>query len=168
MPPPPRSRAERERDERGEEATRHRWNVSGAVVSGSVAVVPDTAKFLTPEWVDLVRTSAESRQLGAGGTRRVQMVVTGRPRATSMWHLQVDAAKVDVGLGPVVDADVVLTLRLCGRGGDPGRGAAAERSFMQGRMKTAGDPGRLLDLLAATASPAFSDARAGIAAATEV
>jgi hypothetical protein len=38
---------------------------------------------------------------------------------------------------------------------------------MRGTMKTAGDQGRLLELLAATASPGFAGAREAIAASTE-
>ena len=38
---------------------------------------------------------------------------------------------------------------------------------MRGKMKTAGDPGRLLDLLAGTASPAFLAVRDELAGATE-
>jgi hypothetical protein len=40
-------------------------------------------------------------------------------------------------------------------------------AFLQGRMKTAGDPGRLLDLLAATARDEYHAARDQLLTRTE-
>ena len=39
--------------------------------------------------------------------------------------------------------------------------------FMQGRMKTAGDPGKLLALLACSAQPGYATLRDAVAATTE-
>jgi hypothetical protein len=39
---------------------------------------------------------------------------------------------------------------------------------MQGRMKTAGDPGKLLEVLASTSSRQFSELREALVVATEL
>ena len=85
----------------------------------------------------------------------MQIVVTGTPDGETTWHLHVDHEKVDAGFGPAVDADVVLTLTYADAVAMVQGALQPSVAFMQGRMKTAGDPGQLLDLLAATSSPAF-------------
>ena len=69
--------------------------------------------------------------------------------------------------GPLSDAEVSLTLPL-------DDAVALQRGetepsvlFMQGRMKTAGDPGKLLDLLARSARPGFAELRDAVGATTE-
>jgi putative sterol carrier protein len=131
--------------------------------------VPGPAKFLAPEWVGVVSATAAAVQVQDGGFGvRVQIVVTGTPDGDATWHLLVDHEKIVAGVGPTADADVVLTLSY----GDAVAMVQGELepsvAFMQGRMKTAGDPGRVLDVLAATSSPGFRDARSGIGMATKV
>ncbi|HEX9467206.1 MAG TPA: SCP2 sterol-binding domain-containing protein [Acidimicrobiia bacterium] len=128
-----------------------------------------TVKFLTREWVDLVRTSVVGRDVrGAAHSTSVQIVVNGAPDGETTWHARVDHEKVDAELGPAADADIVLTVTYADAVAIVQGALEPSVAFMQGRMKTAGDSGQLLDLLAATSSSAFRDARARIAATTEV
>jgi putative sterol carrier protein len=80
----------------------------------------------------------------------VQVLVTGLPDGDASWQARVDdGVVVEVGQGAPAAADVTLTLTA------PVAFAVADGSltpsaaFMQGRMKTAGDPGLVLDVLAA-------------------
>jgi hypothetical protein len=73
----------------------------------------------------------------------------------------------EIGLGRVDNADVSLTLPYPEALQTPRGELPPTVAFMQGRMKTAGDPGRLLAVLAATATPEFEDRLARVASATE-
>jgi hypothetical protein len=116
------------------------------------------AAFLSAEWIELVRTAAPKV-----GDATVECAVTGGPDGDVKLH----AAGDDIALGALEDADVSLTVPY------PEAIAIAQGelepsvAFMQGRMKTAGDPGKLLDLLEATATPAFRAGLERVAAATE-
>ena len=116
------------------------------------------ARFLSAEWIDVVRATAP-----AVGDATVECAVNGGPDGDVKLHVAGDA----VALGALADADVSLTVPY------PDAVAIAQGelepsvAFMQGRMKTAGDPGKLLDLLAATATPAFRESLERVAASTE-
>jgi putative sterol carrier protein len=116
------------------------------------------ARFLSAEWIDVVRTVAPSL-----GDASVECAVTGGPDGDVKLH----AAGDDVALGALADANVSLTVPY------PEALAIAHGelepsvAFMQGRMKTAGDPGKLLDLLELTASPAFREGLERVASSTE-
>jgi hypothetical protein len=116
------------------------------------------ARFLSEDWLDAVR--------GAGlsvGATKVECAITGGPDGEVKLHATGD----DVGSGGLGDADVTLTLPYPEAVGVARGDLEPSVAFMQGRMKTAGDPGLLLDLLAATATPAFRDGLARVARDTE-
>jgi putative sterol carrier protein len=82
----------------------------------------------------------------------VQVVVTGAPHGDGKWHLRIaDGVVAEATAGSVAAPDLTLTVVYA----DGAAMAAGELdpsvAFMQGRMKTAGDPGLVLDLLAAAA-----------------
>jgi putative sterol carrier protein len=120
------------------------------------------SEFLSDEWI----AALEGTGAAPGPSATVQLVVGGTPAGDVKFHLAVadgvvTAAtpgtdpKADVSLTiPHADAQAILAGEL-----DP------NVAFMRGRMKTAGDPGLLLDLLAATA--AFAQWRAGVVATTD-
>jgi putative sterol carrier protein len=115
------------------------------------------AKFLSAEWLDLVRAATP-----AIGTR-IDCTISGAPDVDVKVHID----DGDVGLGLLDDADVSLTLPYP-EALQIARGELQPSvAFMQGRMKTAGDPGRLLAVLAATATPDFQDRLERVASATE-
>jgi putative sterol carrier protein len=99
---------------------------------------------------------------------RLQVTVTGAPGGDVVWHAVTSGgALTELDAGAVPDADVTLTL--------PYDDAVAVQrgeldpsvAYMQGRMKTAGDPGKLLDVLAATATPAYARLRTELEAVTD-
>ena len=115
------------------------------------------ARFLSEEWLDLVREAVPALET------RIDCAVTAAPDGEIKLHL--DGS--DVGVGLLDDADVSLTLPYA-EALSIARGELQPTvAFMQGRMKTAGDPGRLLDVLAATATAGFREGLERVASATE-
>jgi putative sterol carrier protein len=80
----------------------------------------------------------------------VQVVVTGLPDGDASWHARLDdGVVVDVGAGAPAAPDVTLTLPAPIAQAVAGGSLTPSAAFMQGRLKTAGDPGLVLDVLAA-------------------
>jgi hypothetical protein len=108
------------------------------------------AEFLSDEWIASWVGAGSSP--GASGT--VQIVVTGTDLPNDgKWHLRIDDGVVaEAAAGSRPAPDLTLTV-----GYAEGAAMAAGEldpsvAFMQGRMKTAGDPGLVLDVLAGAAS----------------
>jgi hypothetical protein len=88
-----------------------------------------------------------------GGSGAVQVVVTGRPDGDGSWQVQVDDGVVAaVSLGAPSAAALTLTLPTAVADAIADGELTASAAFMQGRMKTAGDLGLVLDVLAAVDS----------------
>jgi putative sterol carrier protein len=119
------------------------------------------SEFLSDEWI----AALEGTGAAPGPSATVQVVVGGTPAGDVKFHLAVtdgvvtaaapgNNSKADVSLTiPHADAQAMLAGEL-----DP------NVAFMRGRMKTAGDPGLLLDLLSAT--NAYAAWRASVLAST--
>jgi hypothetical protein len=106
-------------------------------------------EFLSEAWV----TGLVGSGAAPGPTGTVQMVVTGAPEGDGKFHARVDVGVVaEAALGSRPAPDVTLTASYA----DASAMAAGELdpsvAFMQGRLKTAGDPGLVLDLLACAAA----------------
>jgi predicted lipid carrier protein YhbT len=119
------------------------------------------AKFLSDQWLDEVRANAG----GKAGDLSVRLHVAVGD--TQFHAIVMDGSLETLASGPLSDADVSLTVPL-------DDAIAAQRGetdpsvlFMQGRMKTAGDPGKLLELLACSARPGYATRRDAVAASTE-
>jgi predicted lipid carrier protein YhbT len=120
------------------------------------------AKFLSDEWLDAVRTNAGGR---AGDLSVRLHVAVGD---VQFHAVVVNGTLESLAPGPLSDADVSLTVPF-------DDAVAIQRGetdpsvlFMQGRMKTAGDPGKLLELLACSARPGFAALRDEVAGSTEL
>jgi hypothetical protein len=125
-------------------------------------------EFLSDDWFDAARAIAGSRET-AGGSCRVDVVVTGAPGGDVQWHVIVaNGSSADIGPGAGSDADVTLTLTFPDAVAVQRGELDPSVAFMQGRMKTTGDPGKLLDVLAATATPTFAEVRAQLSGVTEL
>jgi hypothetical protein len=101
------------------------------------------------DWLD----AWVGRGRAPGGSGAVQVLVTGAGEGDASWHVRVDDGVVaEVAPGAPATADLTLTLPA-----DIAESIAAgeltpSAAFMQGRMKTAGDLGLVLDVLAAVDS----------------
>jgi alkyl sulfatase BDS1-like metallo-beta-lactamase superfamily hydrolase len=85
-----------------------------------------------------------------GGTGAVQVVVTGLPDGDASWQVQVeDGVVTEVALGAVKGAALTLTLPAAIADAVADGETTASAAYMQGRMKTAGDLGLVLDVLSA-------------------
>jgi putative sterol carrier protein len=88
-----------------------------------------------------------------GGSGAVQVVVTGLADGDGSWQLRVDdGVVVEVSAGAPAEADLTLTLPVAVADAVADGELTASAAFMQGRMKTAGDLGLVLDVLAAVDS----------------
>jgi hypothetical protein len=119
-------------------------------------------KFLSDEWLGTI---------GAHGLvaddLTVDITVLGGAGADTRWHVVVAQGTLSAGSGAHPGADVSLTLPYDDLVAIARGDTAPSVAFMQGRMKTAGDPGRLLDLLAATARDEYHAARDQLLTRTE-
>jgi putative sterol carrier protein len=109
---------------------------------------------LEPGWLD----GWVGRGRAPGGSGSVQVVVTGLSDGDGAWLVRVaDGVVVEVAPGTgapgaAAAADVTLTLPVTVAEEIVGGSSTASAAFMQGRMKTAGDLGLVLDVLAAVDS----------------
>jgi len=135
------------------------------------------ATLLSDEWFAEVCALAARLRDDAGGADVpvadcTVAVTTAAPKAAGgdvEWHVVIAAgAPIVAGAGSVPDADVALTVPRDDLVAMVRGELAPSVAFMQGRMKTAGDPGLLLDVLRVTALPGYEAARASLAATTDV
>jgi hypothetical protein len=93
------------------------------------------------------------RGRGPGGSGAVHVVVTGLPDGDGSWQVRVDDGVVaEVSAGAPTNADLTLTFPAVLASEVASGASTASAAFMQGRMKTAGDLGLVLDVLAAVDS----------------
>ncbi len=102
-------------------------------------------EFLSEAWVrEFVGTGT-----APGPTATLQMVVTGAPDGDGKWYARVDDGVVaEAALGTRPAPDLTLTVSYADASAIAGGELDPSVAFMQGRLKTAGDPGLVLDLLA--------------------
>ena len=138
-----------------------------AVVVGDVTDADVVASVVAG--VDAVNHQAAKVGLGVDfDDVTVEATVTGAPGNDVKWNVQVRGGTVAAAAGGAPGADVSLTLGYDDAVAVLRGDLAPSVAFMRGTMKTAGDQGRLLDLLAATARPGFATAREALAATTEL
>jgi putative sterol carrier protein len=85
-----------------------------------------------------------------GGSGAVHVVVTGLPDGDGSWQVRVDDGVVaEVSPGAAKDAVLTLTMPAAIASAVAAGDTTVSAAFMQGRMKTAGDLGLVLDVLSA-------------------
>jgi hypothetical protein len=120
------------------------------------------ARFLSDEWFAGVRADAP----GASACG-VEVTVLGAPDGDVKWHLTVGDDRVEAAAGSLPGAEVALTIPYDDMVAIVRGELEPSVAFMRGRMKTAGDPGALLDVVGATARPGYRAVRDEVLAATE-
>jgi len=100
-------------------------------------------RYLSPDWIDAAgRALAADDRLGAalvGVTLTVEQVVTGGPDGPVTWHLAIADGKVALAAGPAPRADVRLSTDYPTAAGVAACDLAAQRAFVEGRLRIGGD-----------------------------
>jgi hypothetical protein len=125
------------------------------------------AQYLSQEWLDESRALAGGQPDRPGATARMQYVVTAGPDGDIKywWRLE-DGKLLESALGTLDDVDMTLTLSYEDSVKIQKGELDANAAFMQGRMKVAGDMGKLMQLLPLTNSPEYRELQDRIRAAT--
>jgi putative sterol carrier protein len=127
----------------------------------------EKTKYLSQEWLDELREQAASQPERPGASARIQYAVSGGPDGDIKyyWILQ-DGKLLESALGTVDDADITLTLTYEDSVKVQQGELDANAAFMQGRMKVAGNMGKLMQLLPLTNSPEYQQLQSAVAAST--
>jgi alkyl sulfatase BDS1-like metallo-beta-lactamase superfamily hydrolase len=114
------------------------------------------AQYLTQEWLDEGRSLAADQPDRPGASARMQYVVTGGPEGDIKywWRLE-DGKLLESALGTIEDPDFTLTLTYADSVKIQQGELDANAAFMQGRMKVAGNMGKLMQLMPLTNSPEY-------------
>lgn len=126
------------------------------------------AKYLSQAWLDLLKVAWQEFPERPGATARIQYVVTGAPDGDVKYCTIVENGKVlDASLGEDSQAEFTLTSGY----DDSVKMLTAEldtnAAFMQGKVKVAGDTGKLLSLMPLTQSADYKAIQARVAEQTE-
>jgi alkyl sulfatase BDS1-like metallo-beta-lactamase superfamily hydrolase len=125
-------------------------------------------KYLSQEWLDEGRALAESQPERPGASAKMQYVVTGGPEGDIKYYWVLDNGKLlESHLGEIADADFTLTLSYDDSVKVAQGELDANAAFMQGRMKVAGNMGKLMQLMPLTNSPEYKALQDEIRGITE-
>lgn len=124
-------------------------------------------KYLSPEWQATAKELAQTFPERPNATAKMAYHVTGGPDGDVKYYMVVENGKVlEQAVGELPDADFTLTLTW-EDGVKVQQGELdANAAFMQGRMKVAGNMGKLMSLLPLTMSPEYKAIQDQIAAVT--
>ncbi|MHB1536848.1 MAG: SCP2 sterol-binding domain-containing protein [Acidimicrobiales bacterium] len=124
--------------------------------------------WLTEEWVASVAASVSQRPPAPGVDGEVRWVIAAAAAhdVVLAWHYRAGQPSWLGSPSPGRAAEVTFTLPQAEARALLGGESQPSVAFMRGRLKTAGDPGLVLALLASTATPAWEAWRAGLDAAT--
>lgn len=113
-------------------------------------------KYLTQDWLDEGRHLAADQPERPGVSARIQYVVSGTPDGdVRYWWVVEDGRLVESQIGELDDPDFTLTMTH-ETGVEIARGQLDPNvAFMQGRVKCAGDVGKLMQLIPITGSPEY-------------
>lgn len=125
-------------------------------------------KYLTQEWLDTQREIAQEFPERPGATAHLQYIVTGGPEGEVRYFWVVENGKIlEDQLGEDPDAEVTMTITW-EDSAKMQRGELDETAaFMQGRLKVAGNMGKLMSLMPLTQSPEYKAIKAKITEVTE-
>lgn len=125
-------------------------------------------KYLSQEWLDETRELAASQPERPGASARIQYVVGGGPDGDVRYYWILEDGKLlESALGTVDDVDFTLTLTYEDSVKVQRGELDANAAFMQGRMKVAGNMGKLMQLMPLTNSPEYQALQTQIAAVTD-
>jgi putative sterol carrier protein len=114
------------------------------------------AQYLTQEWLDQGRELAKDQPERVGASAKMQYVVTGGPDGDIKYYWVLENGKLlESQLGVITDADFTMTLTYEDSKAVAEGELDANAAFMQGRMKIAGNMGKLMQLMPLTQSAEY-------------
>ncbi len=126
------------------------------------------AKYLTQEWLDQSRERAKDQPERPGSSAKMQYVVTGGPEGDIKYYWVLEDGKLlESQLGEIADPDFTMTSTYEDSVAIAKGTLDANAAFMQGKMKVAGNTGKLMTLLPLTMSPEYKALQEQIRGLTE-
>jgi putative sterol carrier protein len=126
------------------------------------------AKYLTQEWLDESRELAKDQPERPGASAKMQYVVTGGPEGDIKYYWVLENGKLlESQLGEIADPDFTMTSTYDDSVAIAKGTLDANAAFMQGKMKVAGNTGKLMTLLPLTMSPEYKTLQEQIRGITE-
>ena len=126
------------------------------------------SKWLSQEWLDETRKMADSQPERPGASAKMQYVVTGGPAGDIKYYWVLENGKLkESNLGDLADAEVTMTQTYEDAMKIQKGELDANAAFMQGRVKVAGNMGKLMSLMPLTMSPEYKDLQEKVSAITE-
>ena len=126
------------------------------------------AKYLTQEWLDQGIKLADSQPERPGASARMQYIVTGGPEGDIKYYWVLENGKLkESSLGEIADADFTMTMTYDDSVKVQKGELDANAAFMQGRVKVAGNMGKLMTLMPLTMSPEYKQLQEQIKDLTE-
>ena len=126
------------------------------------------AKYLSQEWLDEGRKLAQEFPERPGATARMQFAVTGAPEGDVKYYQVLDNGKIlESTLGEDANADFTMTSSFDDSVKIQKGELDANAAFMQGRLKVAGNMGKLMTLMPLTQSAEYKAIADKVNAQTE-
>jgi putative sterol carrier protein len=126
------------------------------------------AKYLTQEWLDEARELSKDQPERPGASAKMQYVVSGAPDGDIKYYWVLENGKLlESQLGEIADADFTMTSTYDDSVAIAKGELDANAAFMQGRMKVAGNVGKLMTLMPLTMSPEYQKLQETIRGVTE-
>jgi SCP-2 sterol transfer family len=126
------------------------------------------AKWLSPEWFDESRALAADQPDRPGASARMQYEIIGGPNGEVKYYWVLEDGHLrESALGVLADAEVTLTTEWSDAVAIQKAELDANAAFMQGKVKVAGNMGKVLALLPITNTPEYRDLQRRIVEITE-
>ena len=126
------------------------------------------AIYLSQDWHDLARELAQGFPEHAGASARMVYNVSGAPSGDLTYFQVTENGRViEQGLGVCEHADFTVSLTWADAVSVQSGELDPNVAFMQGRMKVAGNMGKVMALLPITMSPEYRNLQIRLQAATE-
>ena len=114
------------------------------------------AKYLSQEWLDESRELAKDQPDRPGASAKMQYAVSGGPDGDVKYYWVLENGKLlESQLGEIADADFTMSMTFDDSVAIAKGELDANAAFMQGRMKVAGNMGKLMALMPLTMSPEY-------------